>query len=164
MIGALILTQQNMKCRFVFMCTNKFPASQWWENMGNAELFCWIAVKILSALQRQTTRAVRQAGMRCCLVSFPRSLSPLCYYLFLKILYNSFSCYQGTGGGQRLVFDALSATGLLLTKIDQCQVLQAGKMWWETVPYFRTGRICFETWSGICWSLCFWSQGTGYKM
>lgn len=163
MIGALILTQQNIKCRFVFMCTNsslQVSGGKTWE-MQNCFAGSQSKFWVLCKAKQQEQPSVKQAGMRCCLVSFSRSLSPFCYCLFLKILYNSFSCYQGTGDGQRLVFDALSATGLLLTKIDQCQVIHAGKAWWETVPYFRTGRICFETWSGICWSLCFWYQGIG---
>lgn len=142
MIGALILTQQNMKCRFVFMCTNsslQVSGGKTWEMQNcfaGSQSKCWVLCKA----KQQEQPSVKQAGMRCRLVSFPRNLSPFCYYLFLKILFNSISCYQGTGGGQRLVFDALSATGLLLTEIDQCQVIQAGKIMVKDSAVFQNRK------------------------
>lgn len=165
MIGALILTQQNMKCGIFFACIN---GSLWVSggNTGNAEMLCWIEVKMLRALQSQTTEqpSVRQAAMRYHLVSFPRHLSPFSYYHFLKILFNNISSViSALDMGKDLYL--MHCLHRYFTDQNRPKSSDTGseKLWWETMLYFKTGKTCLETKNGIYWSLCFWYQDTRYE-
>lgn len=91
--------------------------------MGNAEMLCWTTVKVLSALQSQTTQKPSEwkTGMRYYFVSFPRIWDTV-FTIFLKKYY--FIVFPCTGDRQRPILVALSAVGLLLTRADQHQVVR----------------------------------------
>lgn len=165
MTGALILTQQNMKCGIFFTCTN---GSQRLSDAktGNTEMLCWIEVKMLSVLQSQTTEqpSVRQADRRYHLVSFRRHLSPFFYYHFLKTPFNSISSVISA---LEMCKGSYLMHCLHMYFADQNRPKSSDteleKLWWEIILYFRTGKTCLETKCGICWSLCFCCQDTRYK-
>ncbi|KAJ7402829.1 hypothetical protein BTVI_82952 [Pitangus sulphuratus] len=71
---------------------------------------------------------------------------------------------EGTGDWQRLVCDALSATDLLLTKIDQHGVIEARKTMMRENAIFQNKKNFLRNMEWDLLVFVFWYQNTGYKM
>lgn len=129
-IGALILTQQNTEAE-VWVCLpmyKQFPESQWLLDMGNAEILFWIMVKKEDFAKPNDTEAFSMEDQH----KIPFSI--MLWHLLLLSLFKNIK--QSTC----FIFCCISFA-------DQSRPISSGRRlgkWWETVPYFRTGKTSKE--------------------